>query len=592
MTTLDMQKEKQTPDRTLASILRQSQKRHTVYERCDSKGEEAKSQRPTESRADYLEWEFCVRRYFDYVETQNKAVLQQQQAHAVQLARRGSEPCLAVMAPLRPEDRPMAGPSSFSYSSYRRGEALNSESRMKRLSVEGDPYNAIYTRSRRGSTASNISNSTGPSRTNSFTSSHGGSPIVSTSAIGFPKSVPSTSYNWTQHAEQPLAHPRATGGDTLEQAWNDIMNATRDMSVNEARAYTQGRLEGLNPALTAQLRNMGGESPPNNPTPPLRQNSTPLSSGQLKIPSTPHELMDTSEEMPLDLQQRRSQILRVANPEKEQSPVPEAVRANTLPVHAQRRLSRRSSKNRLSSLRSDHQRQLSTIVERPMTAGSKKSKAESTKSRKSIFSLQKEKIPPVPKIPRINHENRKPSDSSLSDSSTLRGSTPEKTPRIVELSNSPERPSSRPVTQKSSLSNKRSSVEKPQVYKRSNLSLKPLPMRPDQFPLSSIKQPVEHSDSPMKKFSRFFSWGQSKLNKNSPRASRQASLTSMSSPQLANAMRSAETLQLGNLDAISRRNGSKSTLCLVAIQEGPDQPFSVWLNALPYIEGRCPTPKG
>jgi hypothetical protein len=211
-----------------------------------------------------------------------------------------------------------------------------------------------------------------------------------------------------------------------------------------------------------------------------------------------------------------------------------------------------------------------------MTAGSKKSKAESTKSLKSIFSLKKEKIPPVPEMPRIKLENRKPSDESLSDSSTLRGSTPDKTPRIVELDDSPPRvptrASNRPAMQKSSLK------------QRSNLSCKPLPMRPDQFPLRAIEEPIEHSNNPIKRLSRFFS--ASKKEK-----SLHSRLSSRSTPHLSHAMQSAESLaQKVSLDAMSRRNGSKSTICLVAIQEAPDQPFQVWLNALPYIEGRAATP--
>jgi hypothetical protein len=576
MTTLDMQKERQTPDPALASILRQSQKRHTIYERYD-KGQEGKTQKPSESRADLLEWEFCVRRYFEYVNAQHKAAdraFQQRQAHGGQLVRRGSEPTLALALAPRPgrsECRTMTSASEFSYGSYRRGEALNTEARMKRLSADGDPYNAIYTRSRRGSTASNISASTAESRSNSFTSSHGGSPMISPTAIGFPRSSAAVPYEQTHSAGQIPSHPRATGGDNLQQAWIDITNATRDMPPNEARAYTQGRLEGLDPSLTAQLRFMGGELPPNAGSLPTQQNSALLPSYR-SSPPTPFELESSEEVTPLDLHQRRSQILRVTNPERKKSAVPKAVRANTLPVNAQRRLPRRASKNRVSSLRADHQRQLSTIVERPMTAGSKKSKAESTKSLKSIFSLKKEKIPPVPEIPRINVESRKPSDESLSDSSTLRGSTPDKTPRIEELDDSPPRVSNRPALQKSNLKH------------RSNLSSKPLPMRPDQFPLRAVEEPTEHSSNPMKILSRFFS--ASKKEK-----SLHARLSSKSTPHLVNAMRSAESLvNKASLDAMSRKNGSKSTICLVAIQEAPDQPFQVWLNALPYIEGRCPTP--
>lgn len=574
-----MQKERQSPDPTLASILRHSQKRHTIYERYD-KGQEGKIQRPSESRAELLEWEFCVRRYFEYVDAQQKAAdqaFQSRQAHGGQLVRSGSEPTLAL-APARrqSQSRTTTATSDFSYGSYRTGEALSADTRMKRLSMDGDPYNAIYTRSRRGSTASNVSVSTVESRNNSFRSSHGASPTVSPTAIGFPQSAVPVSCERPRSMGPIANHPRASGGDTLQQVWIDITNATRDMPPNEARAYTQGRLEGLDPALTAQLRYMGGDLSMNSASLPAQPNSAQLST----VPS--HDIdtlaLDNSgvDIPPLDLHQRRSQLLRVAKLETNQAHAPKAVRANTLPIHAQRRLPRRPSKHRVSSLRMDHQRSLSTIVERPMTSGSKKSRAESTKSLKSIFSLKKEVIPAVPEIPRIKLENRKPSDGSLSDSSTLRGSTPDKTPRIMELDESPPRVSkkapNRPAMQKSSLK------------QRSNLSSKPLPMRPDQFPLRVMEEPVEQTNNPMKRLSRFFSASKKERSLHSR-------LSSHSSPHLAHSMRSAESLaQKVSLDAMSRRNGSRSTICLVAIQEAPDQPFQVWLNALPYIEGRAGTP--
>lgn len=567
MTALDLQKTRQSPDPALASILRHSQKRHTIYERY-SKGQEGKAQRPNESRAELLEWEFCVRRYFEYVDAeQQKAAAAEQasqprQSYAGQLVRRGSEPTLALAAASRrSECRTMSSTSEFSYGSYRTGEALSADRRMKRLSADGDPYNAIYTRSRRNSTASNVSATN--SRRNSFTSSHGGSPMVSPTAIEFPGSVAAVPYE-RSHSTRPAPDPpRATGGDNLQQAWIDITNATRDMPPNEARAYTQGRLEGLDPSWTAQLRFMGGDISSQVRPFPTRQNSAPQSS----LRNNALELNDSGEEVPpLDLHQRRSQLLRVTKPETKKSSAPKAVRANTLPVHAQKRLTRRPSKNRDSSLRVDHLRQLSTIVERPMTSGSKKSKAESTKSLKSILSFKKEKIPPVPEIPRIKLENRKPSDSSLSDSSTLRGSTPDKTPRIVELDDSPPRVSTRtpnrPAMQKSSLK-----------------------QRPDQFPLEVMEETLlEHTNNPVKRLSRFFSASKKER-------SLHARLSSRSSPHLIDCMRSAESLaNKASLDAMSRKNGSRSTICLVAIQEAPDQPFQVWLNALPYIEGRAVTP--
>ncbi|KAE9973901.1 hypothetical protein BLS_003377 [Venturia inaequalis] len=576
-TALDLQKSRQSPDPALASILQHSQKRHTIYERYD-KGQEGKAHKPNESRAELLEWEFCVRRYFEYVDAEQQRATAAEQAfqsrqsyagqYAGQLVRRGSEPTLALIAaPRRSQCRARTSTANCSYGSYRTGETLSAETRMKRLSADGDPYNAIYTRSRRNSTALNVSAVTCESRRNSLASSNGGSPTISPTAIGFVQSAAAVPFDNSRSTGEAPNYPHATGGDDLQQAWIDITNATRDMLPNEARAYTRGRLEGLNPSLTAQLRAKGGDTVSQTRPIPIRQKSAPQSS----IRDKTLEFEGLSEEVPpLNLPQRRSQLLRVAKIQTKNSSAPKAGRANTLPVRAQRRF-----KTRVSSLRADHLRKLSTIVERPMTAGSKKSKAESTKSLKSILSF-KEKMPPVPETSQIKLETRKPSHSSLSDSSTLRGSTPDKTPRIVELDHSLPRSTTkapnRPAMQKSSL------------RQRSDLSSKPLPMWPDQFPIKDSKQPLEHTNNPIKRLSRFFS--ASKKEK-----SLHNRLSSQSSPYLNDCMRSAESLaKQASLDAMSRKNGSMSTICLVAIQEAPDQPFQVWLNALPYIEGRAVTP--
>ncbi|QDS72309.1 hypothetical protein FKW77_007482 [Venturia effusa] len=580
MTTLDLQKARDSADSALASILRQAQKRHTTYERYD-RGEEGKAQRPTESRAELLEWEFCVRRYFEYVhadqqkEAASGQASQSRQSPERQLVRRGSEPVLALAAaPGWSGCRTLASPTfGVPYSSYRAGGALSAEPCIKRWSAEGDPYNAIYTRSRRSSMASNVSTTISESRHGSFTSSYRASPISSPTAISFTNLVAAEPYGVSSSTGQAPNHPRTTGGDNWQRAWIDITNVTRDMPPNEARAYTQGRLEGLDSSLNSQLRMMGEDVLSQARPVPTRQQSAPQSS----LRSNNFELEDSNEEAPsLDLHQRRAQLLRIAQPETKANSAPKAVRAKTLPVHAQRRLPRQCSKNRVSNLRADRLRQLSTIAERPMTSGSKKSMAESTRSLKSILSFTKVKTPPVPGIPRIKLDNRNPSDSSLSDSSTLRGSTPDMTPRIVELDGSPRKVSSRSAD--------RPAKEKSNLRKRTNLASKSLPNRPDRHPLTVVEETLEHTNNPMKRLSRFLSVTKKEKGLH-------ARLSSTSSPHLIDGMQSAESLSNKvSLDAMSRKNGSRSTICLVAIQEAPDQPFQVWLNALPYIEGRATTP--
>jgi hypothetical protein len=232
---------------------------------------------------------------------------------------------------------------------------------------------------------------------------------------------------------------------------------------------------------------------------------------------------------------------------------------------------RPKAEKRVSGIRSEHARQLSTIVERPWTA---KSRGESLRSRRSLFNLKKDKPLPVPKSrPDLHAIERKTSGGSQfsSDGSTLRGSTPEDT-RVFDLEEVPEEPGPLPE------------IKKKRRHKHTSNTSKPLPMTPGELlepgltatPASSVRTRL--------------------LRLVSPRSMR--SMTSLSSnistPTLSSAqagMRSRETLgQLSNASLECLRkggmNGSRSTL-LVAYQEGPDQPFQVWLNALPYIEGRA-----
>jgi hypothetical protein len=190
-----------------------------------------------------------------------------------------------------------------------------------------------------------------------------------------------------------------------------------------------------------------------------------------------------------------------------------------------------------------------------------------------MFSLKKDKPLPVPKIPDVPVIERKVSGGSgfSSDASTLRGSTPEET-RVFDLEEVPEEPGPLP------------DIKPKKRILKSTLTSKPLPITPGELlqpgaaasPASSVKSRISRMFSPLSKRSM-------------------ASLPStLSTPSLHSAhpgMKSRETLgQMSNASLECLRkgglNGSRSTL-LVAYQEGPDQPFQVWLNALPYIEGRA-----
>lgn len=567
MTALDIQKENAVPDPDLDVILQQSQKRHTVYEKIDKPGQENK--KPTESHVEQLEWEVCLRKYFEYVERM-----------AQRNRRRQSQPMSSNSGSLvRHQGQPQANSQDWRNSQRYSNPVPGRKLLTYGNSTEGDSYNEIYTRSRRNSTTSRASTISASSRNNSISSVQ--SIRTVTSALPSP-TVSSMPYQWENAAHPPSGHaspptPQPIAEQSLGRAWKDIVNATQTMSILEARAYIEGRLAGLDPQTIAEIRKAMGGSQLGQffgvPTSPRFPNEVEASSPQLDALPMPapraarprsvgtKPALTTAQSMP---------ILPTTPANPPARALSEPIRAKAVKKHS---LRRQASAKRLSNLRNDHARQLSTIVERPST--SKSRGGESVKSRKSIFSLKKEKPPPLPEKHPLAMcvDDRKTSISSFfdSDGSTLRGSTPEDN-RIVELDEVSEEPGPLP-----DIKNARRTPAK-----SSPLTSKPLPMTPGDF-----SAPEEYNQSSVRsKISRLFT-SRKRDNISIP--------STMSTPTLAttkSAMRSRETLgHLSNASLECLRkggmNGSKSTL-LVAYQEGPDQPFQIWLNALPYIEGRAP----
>jgi len=52
---------------------------------------------------------------------------------------------------------------------------------------------------------------------------------------------------------------------------------------------------------------------------------------------------------------------------------------------------------------------------------------------------------------------------------------------------------------------------------------------------------------------------------------------------------SQESLRRVSMELLKRKD---SRVTLMPMGEGMDVPFDIWLRALPYIEGRCSTPRG
>ncbi|KIW04340.1 uncharacterized protein PV09_04630 [Verruconis gallopava] len=580
MTTLDMQKENAIPDPELDMILRLSQKRHTVYEKADKPGHDNKSQKPLENHVEKLEFETVLRKYFEHVARRAK-----REEHA---RRRQSAPILS-------QDTSVicyrgSSPKDQANDWRRNGSRRYSASNGRMLltyggSMEGSTYNEIYTRPpRRNSTASRASSHDGRSRTNSISSVQSvqnPGPMPQASPVLSTLNSREQSFNLpNRHSSPPI--PLSTE-DAIGRAWQDIVNATQTMSILEARAYTEGRLAGFDANTIADIRRAIGLPSAGSPTlstngtsksmtdlpslsPPWEATSVSASNESRSRSQGPNPQLSTSHSMPsINTVSNRSDSPPYASP---------PTRAMSEPVRAKGikkgNLHRPVSNKRISGIRTEHARQLSTIVERPTTS---RSRNESIKSRKSIFSTKKEQPPPLPEKPDMAAIGRKRSGGSgfSSDGSTLRAITPEEK-RIIELDEVPEEIGPLPRIQ----NQKRAT--------NSTISSKPLPLTPGDLvqpgsaatPSSSMKSRISRLLSPLSKRS----------NASLPSA---ISTPTLSSTQPG--MRSHDTLSQmskASLECLRKggMNGSRSTL-LVAYQEGPDQPFQIWLNALPYIEGRA-----
>jgi hypothetical protein len=623
MTCLDMQRANTTPDSTLAPILREAEKQHELYERVEKSGRERNSPKPNVSRADELEWEICLRRYFEYLDSRSTtARSDNSRSTRSDRSRRSSSLSSQRTASLTSASgqvRYEAPTRNFSYRAFRQGGGgiEHQNPVQQRLLENSSPrdapsYNEIFTRPRRNSTAStrsNVSNNSGSSQTNSRTSAYV-SQISPITDVGFPGSLPmSPTAQWQRvtlnsahkGGSPPWPHAVPSSQETsLKRAWDDIVSTTPHMPPGEARAYIQGRLAGLDPTSTAQIRrslstdNMMIATRPSAPSLQhldprpvhLQERDNRNTTDQLVYPKFPAK-QNVSE------QQVNPQQLTRAVP----TPIPTILdpkpqrigQLRTVGGPSRPKLGRRGSKKRMAAMRIEHTRSLSTIIERPSTAKSKASKAESAMSRKSLFSLKKEKPPPMPELLQIPSESRSPSVSESvksAGSSTLRGSTPDKS-RIIELDETEGEIIPKSYQHKSTGHPElKSTMSKQQQHQNLKSAMAKSKHSDLQSPLSK-KLPLTPADlppqpNPVRKMASLF--GFKKFRKNDV-----VIPDSQSTPHLVRAMQSSETLHKASLDCL-RKNGSKSTLCLVAIQEGPEQPFQVWLSALPYIEGRAATP--
>jgi hypothetical protein len=357
-------------------------------------------------------------------------------------------------------------------------------------------------------------------------------------------------------ALDPLAitHPE------LEQARQDIMIETRNMSAGETRAYVQGRLASLDSKLTEEIRRVlvGDQSARNSVmgydrngahvTLTKRASQTSLERYSMandsnKPQSTWHTSSSKSLPKEIEAKQQKAAMKREStNPEDPNQ-------------------QRRTAKQRLSNLQAKVQRPLSAIQERPRTAKSSKSakskasKAESIRSKRSFFST-KEKPPSLPKFLEVP-DNTVKSSFAKENLTSLSKSSASSHSKEMALEKLPKVP----------LTEKRPRSALKSAMKSTASTSKPLPPKPNEIVIKP----------------RLF-----KFRMRQRKSKVTPSIYSSKQGSITNSMPTQSKVSLN----FSHRNESRSTLRLIALQDGLEKPFEVWLRALPYIEGRAGTPKG
>ena len=540
-------------DRHLAFILRQVERRHNMYERWENPGTITSHQKLKKERENEMAWELCLRRYFDYTKTYYTSIAQ----HETQDISIPSHPHLLEMGEAS-RGTPLSPTTSFSYRSYRRGDWNDTAySNTWEAQVHGS-MQRNYTRSRRSSITSNSSGcSTTPYDRQ----------IVPVQGPGLPPSRGSIQWERmatgiTNHALDPLAmaHPE------VEQARQDIMTETRNMSAAETRAYVQGRLANLDSKLAEEIRRalVGDQPTRNNLMGSERNGSHRTKASQTSLGRYPVVNDCSLEHKPL------SPLLTAStnsSPKEKEAKLQKTTWKREPTNSEDQKKQRRSAKQRLSSLHTQAQRPLSAIQERPRTAKSSKSakstkskasKAESSRSKKSIFST-KEKPPSMPKFLEVP-DNTIMSSFAKESLISLSKANVSSHSKVISLNAQDKLPTVPPKEKRPR------GALKPAMKSPASTS-KPLPPMPDQIEMKP----------------RLFKF---RIRQRQSKAS-----PSIVSPKQGSIQTSMATTPRASLN-YSHRNESRSTLRMITVQDGLEKPFEVWLRALPYIEGRVGTPKG
>lgn len=573
ISTIRIQRFSSATDAAIAQVLRQSERRHQQYERSipTSKGNN-QQQKALNAKFEEMDWELCLRRYFDCVEKWNPEPYSYDAPDG--LSRRTSLRQSQTFPML--ERQATNASTRSSYGDYRRGDDVDT---------------SRFTRApRRGSSSAmsfewqNANQQGEPSsRTSSMQSIQSNALVLygtsggsgQSTAVSTPRPIRRSSITGDFHWEYigksstfSLLAPLTNRWPELKDAQVDIYTQTQNMTAGEARAYAQGRLAALPVEVTDEVRrvlslqttpqNTSQEMitrgrPSNNPVPqrvatdaqnPRR--STSLDSAQ--------RARCTNSARPPAISPATHRSMNATNTKAggiQNNPVPRK------PVNLQ---SKRSFLNALDL------RPLTAISERSQRPGTSKSKVSmdrpTSRSFMQAFASRKASMSTTVLDTVLDKEVGEGRSSSGSDTLTSNKDLDVEKPPLTPI----KAPPTPPKSTKSAKSQK------------SGLN-KPLPPKPATPSMSSSAYSMSSSASRQK--TRLLALFKKQGSKN---LSVPPSIRSLQSQLSLN--QSRESLRM-SMDLL-RRKDSKVTLFSVA--EGMEVPFDTWLKALPYIEGRVNTP--
>jgi hypothetical protein len=485
-------------------------------------------QKDVDAQIEEMDWDICLRKFFDLLESRN---WNQEPEITPSLSRQSSFNRSDYIQPIQRSNTNSSVRSS--YGEFRRGEELNTSQFYR------PPR-------RRNSNASHYSGHEGDADASSALVLYGSSQGQSASrALRRPvrRSSISADFHWEyvgRSSTFEILAPLTSKWPELKDAQVDIYTQTEGMSATEARAYALGRLASLPAEVTDEVRRVLTEDTQNRGAPTRYRPKPARAERSEDMPRRSMSLEDMR--MPRNM----STTTSLSNAYVRARQAPEGPRPVKLKPAKEEKPMNKGRFLNLADLRP-----LTAISERPSTSKSRNSSIDKGSGRSIMhpFIHRKSNLS-AQVLETVPDATPKPEGRSSSGSDTLTSD------KDFELK-TPSRPR---MPERKRVPPPRSPVD----------VQKPLPPKPK---ASRTRQSV-------------LAFFRARSGARDLRATLQPSTVSLASHLSAG--KSRESLGRVSMDLLKRKD---SRVTLFSLAEGMDVPFDMWLKALPYIEGRCQTPK-